>query len=95
MAWTSTCLLEFSIGKCRVINFASCSLKTTYFLKEGKNFNQVILAPLKEGDLGIIVDDKFKFTSDNHSIESTTNKLLALNKKTIASRSKKVFNKLY
>lgn len=89
-SWAANWQLQFNINKCSVIHFGNKNPEHTFNL-EGKflqNTNNT-------KDLGVTVSSNLKFSTHISQIVKRAERVLAILRRTIISRDKKVFIKLY
>lgn len=89
-SWADKWQMEFNVEKCSVIHLGSNNACADY-----KLYNRQLKVSENEKDLGIIVDNKLKFSEHCDSIVSKANATLGMIKRNIVSRNHKVITKLY
>ena len=88
--WAKTWQMEFNVDKCSVMHLGSNNTCADYSL-----YNKQLKVSNKERDLGIIVDNKLKFSEQCDSVVSKANATLGMIKRNIVSRDHKIVTKLY
>ena len=94
--WNQDCLLQFNIGKCRVLHLGPNNPMVNYTIynptiKDREHLENRV----EERDLGVIIDDKLKFHSHVQYVVSCASSSLGLLKQTINNRQASIFIKLY
>lgn len=89
-SWAETWQMEFNVDKCSVIHLGKNNPNADYRL-----FDKQLTASNKERDLGIIVDNKLKFSEQCDSVVSKANATLGMIKRNIVSRNHSIVTKLY
>uniref|UniRef100_M3XHM8 Reverse transcriptase domain-containing protein n=1 Tax=Latimeria chalumnae TaxID=7897 RepID=M3XHM8_LATCH len=88
--WAVKWQMKFNVGKCKVLHLGVNNPKRLYHLN-----NQKLESTDNEKDLGIIIDDKLKFSHHSNMAVSKANKMLGIIKRTITSRKMEVILLLY
>ena len=88
-------LLEFSIQKCKLVQYGNVKYDFEYKLKDKDGNLQVLPNDTKEKDLGIWFKDNLKFDEHINYIVNRANRLVGLIKRTFKSLDKDSFLILY
>uniref|UniRef100_M3XLH7 Reverse transcriptase domain-containing protein n=1 Tax=Latimeria chalumnae TaxID=7897 RepID=M3XLH7_LATCH len=88
--WAVKWQMKFNVGKCKVLHLGVNNPKRLYHLNDQK-----LESADNEKDLGIIIDDKLKFSHHSNMAVSKANKMLGVIKRTITSRKMEVITPLY
>ena len=88
--WSVKWQMTFNVDKCVVMHVGSNNVNSSYVLGNNK-----LKSSNKEKDLGIIMDNSFKFSEQCNTAIKNANRTLGLIKRTIKSRNKEVIIKLY
>ena len=88
--WSRTWQLPFNASKCKVMHVGVNNPRTTYHLD-----NQALAVTRNEKDLGVIVDDAFKFHEHTASVVKKANQILGVIKKSYNTRDKTTICTLY
>jgi hypothetical protein len=88
--WSVKWQMTFNVDKCVVMHVGSNNVNSSYVLG-----NNNLKSSNKEKDLGIIMDNSFKFSEQCNTAIKNANRTLGLIKRTIKSRNKEVIIKLY
>jgi hypothetical protein len=88
--WSQDWLMPFNTDKCKVMHFGGHNSKEIY------NLNGVALKEVKEEtDLGVIVQNNLKVSSQCTKVVKSANRTLGLIRRTFTSRNKAVILPLY
>ena len=93
--WSIIWLLEFSIQKCKLVQYGNVKYDFEYKLKDKDGNLQVLPKDTKEKDLGIWFKDNLKFDEHINYIVNRANRLVGLIKRTFKSLDKDSFLILY
>ena len=94
--WAQDWLLEFNTSKCSVLHFGSNNLRHQYSMSDPNSLASLVLKTSpEERDLGVLIDEQLKFHGHWQQAVSKANSSLGLLKRTITSRSRTVFLRLY
>jgi ribonuclease P/MRP protein subunit RPP40 len=88
--WSESWQMKFSIEKCKVMHLGSKNAAMDYFM-EGRKLEKV----KEEKDLGILVNNTFKVSSQCVKAAKKANQILGLIKRTITCKKKDILLKLY
>ena len=88
--WSEKWKLPFNVKKCKVLHVAKNNPHIPYTM-EGRQLEQTV----SEKDLGITMDKELKFHMQTSVTVKKANQILALIKKTIATKSDKTIPLLY
>lgn len=93
--WSENWLLDFSVPKCKPIQYGNVTHEYTYHMKD-KNGN---LQPLPDGteekDLGIIFQKTLKFVKHINNTVNRANRLIGMIKRTFRTLNRDLFLTLY
>ena len=89
-SWAEKWQMEFNVDKCSVMHLVKNDMCADYSL-----FNKQIKVSEKERDLGIIVDNKLRFSEQCNAVVNKANSTLGMIKRNIVSRDHKIISKLY
>jgi ribonucleases P/MRP protein subunit RPP40 len=89
-SWSEDWLMVFNTEKCKVVHFGKNNPRAIYSIN-GVNLCEVD----EERDLGIIVQENLKVSSQCLKVVKTANKVLGMIKRSFASRSKEIVLNLY
>ena len=93
--WSEDWLLEFSIPKCKILQYGHVKHDFEYEMKD-IDMNHIKLPNVKEEkDLGIIFQENLKFDKHINSVVNKTKRLTGLIKRTFSCMNKKMFLTLY
>ena len=88
--WSVKWQLGFNATKCKVIHYGSNNMEANYYL------NGILLeSTSKERDLGVIFDDKLKFSEHIGAITAKANSRLGIIKRTFSNLTPAIFVPLY
>ena len=93
--WSRIWLLEFSIQKCKLVQYGNVKCDFEYKRKDKDGNLQVLPKDTKEKDLGIWFKDNLKFDEHINYIVNRANRLVGLIKRTFKSLDKDSFLILY
>ena len=93
--WSRIWLLEFSIQKCKLVQYGTVKYDFEYKLKDKDGNLQVLPKDTKEKDLGIWFQNNLKFDEHINYIVNRANRLVGLIKRTFKSLDKDSFLILY
>ena len=93
--WADRWCLELNIKKCKTIHFGKTSPIHLHNIGSTNAQPQPISAATEDRDLGLIIDNKLKFTSHTEMIVGKASQRLGLIKQTISSRVEHTLLKLY
>ena len=88
--WAKTWQMEFNTEKCSVMHLGNHNECANYSL-----FNKPLMVSEKERDLGVIVDNKLKFSEQCDAAVSKANSALGMIKRNVVSRNHKTITKFY
>jgi len=88
--WADKWQMQFNVDKCSVVHLGTNNACADYSL-----FNRQLKVSEKERDLGIIVDNKLKFSEQCNTAVNKANNTLGMIKRNIVSRNHKIITKLY
>lgn len=93
--WSRLWLLEFSVPKCKVINYGHVRYKFDYQLEDKDGNLQTLPVDTKEKDLGIWFQNNLKFDEHINYVVNRSNRLVGLIKRTFKSIDKNSFLTVY
>jgi len=93
--WSRQWLLEFSIQKCKTIQFGNVKYPANYHLLDSSNNSCDLPNDTQEKDLGIIFESTLKFDKHIESVVNRANRLLGMIKRTFSSLNSRLFLILY
>ena len=93
--WSRIWLLEFSIQKCKLVQYGNVKYDFEYKLKDKDGYLQALPKDTKEKDLGIWFQNNLKFDEHINYIVNRANRLVGLIKWTFKSLDKDLFLILY
>lgn len=92
--WSRTWQLEFNSSKCKVMHLGNQQEHAKYFMQDGQDRKE-ITEVCEEKDLGVLIDNKLKFSQHIHASVKKANRVLGLIKKTFSYMDKIMFLQLY
>ena len=93
--WSKLWLLDFSVQKCKVIQYGNVHEQFEYKLLDKDSNLQPLQLDTKEKDLGIWFQNNLKFDEHINYVVNRSNKLLVLIKRTFKALDKESFLILY
>ena len=93
--WSRLWLLEFSIQKCKLVQYGNVRYDFEYKLKDKDGRLQVLLKDTKEKDLAIWFQNTLKFEEHINYVVNRANRLVGLIKRTFKSLDRDSFLTLY
>ena len=88
--WALKWKMEFNVDKCKIMHLGKSNPKHTYTM-DGTN----LAVTKEERDLGVLVDDRLRFSNHIEEIVNKANRILGLIKIGFACFDMKMFKKLY
>ena len=93
--WSRLWLLEFSVQKCKVVEYGNVHFQFDYKLSDKDGILKSLPKDTTEKDLGIWFENNMKFNTHTTYVVNRCNKLLGLIKRTFKSLEKESFLTLY
>ena len=93
--WSQLWLLEFSVQKCKVVEYGNVHFQFDYKLSDKDGILKSLPKDTTEKDLGIWFENNMKFNTHITHVVNRCNKLLGLIKRTFKSLDKESFLTLY
>ena len=82
--------MEFNSDKCQVMHIGKKNLNCQYVLN-----NITLKSTESERDLGVLVDNQFKFSEHCNKVANSANAVIGMIKRTVTCRRKDIMVKLY
>jgi len=93
--WSEKWLLEFSIPKCKSVNYGLIKHEYQYSMRDSQNNNVDLPSCSEEKDLGIWFENSLKFNKHVQNVVNRTNRLTGMIRRTFKYMDRNLFLTLY
>ena len=90
LSWTNTWLMRLNIEKCKIMHVGKANKQHNYTMNSYENGAPIFLEKtVLERDLGILIENNQKFSTQTNQAATNGNKKLGMLKRKLRSREKK------